>query len=419
MDTLLIEGGARLSGNFRASGAKNAALPCLAATLLTSQPVRLSNVPALRDIRTMTALLAEMGARMAWDEEAGDVAIDCSGVFRLEAPYDLVRTMRASVLTLGPLVARYGHARVSLPGGCAIGERPIDQHLAAIEALGAQIDLSHGYVDARARRLVGARIPMGMVTVTGTMNVVMAATLARGESVIDNAACEPEVVDLCDFLRAMGARIEGDGTPVIHIQGCEELGGGDFRVMADRIEAGSYLIGCAMTGGEMRFAREDLAHLRLPLDLLTRAGATIHEEADGWTVTGPERLTAVDITTAPYPAFPTDLQAQWMAAMATADGVAVVREEVFENRFMHVAELLRMGADIRVDGATAVVRGVDTLSGAPVMATDLRASASLVLAGLVARGETRLSRLYHLDRGYERLEEKLAALGARVVREQG
>ncbi len=419
MDSLLIEGGACLTGTFRASGAKNAALPCLAATLLTSQPVRLRNVPALRDIRTMTALLAEMGARMAWDESAGEVAIDCSGVFRLEAPYDLVRTMRASVLTLGPLVARYGHARVSLPGGCAIGERPIDQHLAGIEALGAQIDLSHGYVDARARRLVGARIPMGMVTVTGTMNVVMAATLARGESVIDNAACEPEVADLCDFLRAMGAQIEGDGTPTIRIQGREELGGGDFRVMADRIEAGSYLIGCAMTGGEMHFAKEDLAHLRFPLDLLTRAGTTIREEEDGWAITGPERLTAVDITTAPYPAFPTDLQAQWMAAMATADGVAVVREEVFENRFMHVAELLRMGADIRVDGATAVVRGVSALSGAPVMATDLRASASLVLAGLIARGETRLSRIYHLDRGYERLEEKLAALGARVVRERG
>jgi len=418
MDTLLIEGGAHLSGEFRASGAKNAALPCLTATLLTSQPVRLTNVPALRDIRTMTALLAEMGARLAWDEATGEVAIDCSGVFRLEAPYDLVRTMRASVLCLGPLVARYGHARVSLPGGCAIGERPIDQHLAGIEALGARIDLSHGYVDARARRLVGARVTMGLVTVTGTMNVVMAASLARGESVIENAACEPEVVDLCNFLRAMGAEIEGDGSPTIRIQGREELGGGAFPVMADRIEAGTYLIGCAMTGGRVRFAKEELRHLHLLLDLLTRAGAQVADEGDAWVVTGPERLTAVDVTTAPYPAFPTDLQAQWMAAMATADGVSVVREEVFENRFMHVSELVRMGADVRVDGATAVVRGVDTLSGAPVMATDLRASASLILAGLIARGETRLSRVYHLDRGYERLEEKLAALGARVVRER-
>jgi len=417
MDTLLIEGVARLAGDFHASGAKNAALPCLAATLLTSQPVRLRNVPALRDIRTMTALLAEMGARLVWDEATGTVDIDCSGVFRLEAPYDLVRTMRASVLCLGPLVARYGHARVSLPGGCAIGERPIDQHLAAVEALGARIDLSHGYVDARARRLVGARIPMEMVTVTGTMNAAMAATLARGESVIENAACEPEVVDLCDFLRAMGAEIEGDGSPTIHIQGCEELAGGEFPVMADRIEAGTYLIGCAMTGGRVCFTKEELRHLHLPLDLLTRAGVHVADEDEAWVVTGPERLTAVDVTTAPYPAFPTDLQAQWMAAMATADGVSVVREEVFENRFMHVSELLRMGADIRVDGSTAVVRGVPALSGAPVMATDLRASASLVLAGLIARGETRLSRIYHLDRGYERLEEKLAALGARVVRE--
>ncbi|NCP96682.1 MAG: UDP-N-acetylglucosamine 1-carboxyvinyltransferase [Deltaproteobacteria bacterium] len=419
MDSLRIEGGARLTGSFRASGAKNAALPCLAATLLTSQPVRLTNVPALRDIRTMTALLAEMGARLVWDEANGEITLDCSGVFRLEAPYELVRTMRASVLCLGPLVARYGHARVSLPGGCAIGERPIDQHLAGIEALGARIDLSHGYVDARARRLVGARIPMGLVTVTGTMNVVMAASLARGESEIDNAACEPEVVNLCDFLRAMGAEIEGDGTPTIHIQGREEFGGGDFAVMADRIEAGTYLIGCAMTGGTVSFAKADLAHLALPLALLRRAGVEIAGDGETVQITGPERLTAVDATTAPYPAFPTDLQAQWMAAMATADGVSVVREEVFENRFMHVAELMRMGADIRVDGATAVVRGVDSLSGAPVMATDLRASASLVLAGLIARGETCLARIYHLDRGYEHLEEKLAALGARVVRERG
>ncbi|RMF84294.1 MAG: UDP-N-acetylglucosamine 1-carboxyvinyltransferase [Nitrospirae bacterium] len=418
MDILLIEGGHRLSGRFTASGAKNAALPALAAALLTSQPLRLRRVPALRDIRTMVALLSEMGAHLEWDEAAGELTADCSGVFRLEAPYELVRTMRASVLCLGPLVGRYGHARVSLPGGCAIGERPIDQHLAGLEALGARIDLSHGYVDARARRLVGARIPMGVVTVTGTMNLVMAATLARGETVIENAACEPEVVDLCRLLRAMGAEIEGDGTPTIRIQGREELGGADHRIMGDRIEAGTYAIAAAMTGGAVRFEAEDLAHLHTPLDHLARAGATIREEADGWTVAGPERLRAVDVATAPYPAFPTDLQAQWMAAMATAEGAAVVRENVFENRFMHVAELARMGADIRVDGATAVVKGVARLSGAPVMATDLRASASLVLAGLVARGETRLSRVYHLDRGYERLEEKLAALGARVVRER-
>jgi UDP-N-acetylglucosamine 1-carboxyvinyltransferase len=416
MDTLVIEGGTPLRGEFRASGAKNAALPCLAASLLTTSPTVLRNVPELRDIRTTTALLAEMGARVDWDTADRRVAIDTSGIYRLEAPYELVKTMRASVLALGPLLARYGHARVSLPGGCAIGERPIDQHLKGMEALGARIDLSHGYVDARAGRLVGARIPMGVVTVTGTMNVIMAATLARGETVIENAACEPEVVDLCRCLRTMGARIAGEGTPRVQIEGVDELGGGDFSIMRDRVESGTFLIACAMTGGEMRFAKEDLEHLRAPIDHLVRSGLTLREENDHVLAIGPQRLTATDITTAPYPAFPTDLQAQFMAAMAGADGVSVVHENVFENRFMHVGELLRMGANIRVDGATAVVKGVKQLSGAQVMATDLRASAGLVLAGLVASGETTLSRLYHIDRGYEAIEKKLAPLGARVTR---
>jgi len=416
MDTLVIEGGTPLRGEFRASGAKNAALPCLAASLLTTSPTVLRNVPELRDIRTITALLAEMGARVDWDLAERRVAIDTSGIYRLEAPYELVKTMRASVLALGPLLARYGHARVSLPGGCAIGERPIDQHLKGMEALGARIDLSHGYVDARAGRLVGTRIPMGLVTVTGTMNVIMAATLARGETVIENAACEPEVVDLCRCLRTMGALIEGDGTPRVRIQGVDELAGGDFSIMRDRIETGTFLIACAMTGGEMRFAKEDLDHLRAPIDHLVRTGLTLREEDDHVLAIGPERLTATDMTTAPYPAFPTDLQAQFMAAMAGADGVSVIHENVFENRFMHVGELLRMGANIRVDGPTAVVKGVKRLSGAPVMATDLRASAGLVLAGLVASGETTLSRIYHIDRGYEAIEKKLAPLGARVTR---
>jgi UDP-N-acetylglucosamine 1-carboxyvinyltransferase len=419
MDTLLIEGGTPLRGEFRPSGAKNAALPCLAASLLTTASTTLNNVPELRDIRTMTALLAEMGARVDWDRTARRVAIDTSGIYRLEAPYDLVKTMRASVLVLGPLLARYGHARVSLPGGCAIGERPIDQHLKGMEALGARIDLSHGYVDARAGRLVGARIPMGLVTVTGTMNVIMAATLARGETVIENAACEPEVVDLCHCLRTMGARIAGDGTPRVHIAGVDELGAGEFAVMADRIETGTFLIACAMTGGEVRFAKEALEHLHTPIDYLVRAGLKLRTEDGYVAAVGPERLTATDVATAPYPAFPTDLQAQFMAAMTAADGVSVVRETVFENRFMHVGELLRMGANIRVDGSMAVVKGVRQLSGAPVMATDLRASAGLVLAALVAAGETTLSRVYHIDRGYEAIEKKLDSLGARVTRVHG
>lgn len=419
MDTIVIEGGAALRGVVPVSGAKNAALPVFAATLLAPGRYRIENVPDLRDIRTIAALLIELGAaaRLA---APGVWEVDTSRANHFEAPYDLVKTMRASCLVLGPLTARLGRARVSLPGGCAIGERPIDQHLKGLEALGASIGIEHGYVEAaRPRRLKGARVLMDIITVTGAMNVMMAATLAEGRTVIENAAREPEVAALADFLNAMGARVTGAGTPEIVIEGVDALRPANTRIIPDRIEAGTYMTAAAITGGEVTVEGIDPALVANITGKLHEIGCVIKEGAHGVTVGAPEVIRSVNVNTAPYPGFPTDMQAQIMALLAVGDGASVITETIFENRFMHVAELRRMGADIHVHGATATVRGVASLSGAPLMATDLRASASLVLAGLAAEGRTTISRVYHLDRGYERLEEKLRALGARIWRAPG
>ncbi|MBL8438993.1 MAG: UDP-N-acetylglucosamine 1-carboxyvinyltransferase [Zoogloeaceae bacterium] len=414
MDKLLIEGGARLHGEVAISGAKNAALPILCAALLSAEPLTLTNVPALRDIATLLALLRQMGVKA---EQSGDtVVLDASGLDNPVAPYEMVKTMRASILVLGPLVARCGEARVSLPGGCAIGARPVDQHIKGLHAMGAEVAVEHGYVRARTRRLKGARLFTDMVTVTGTENLMMAACLADGETVIENAAREPEVVDLANCLVAMGARISGAGTDVIRIQGVERLHGATHRVMPDRIETGTYLCAAAATGGEIRLTRTATSYVDSLVDKLLDAGCEITPERDAIHLKAPEQLTAVSIRTAPYPAFPTDMQAQFMAINCVARGAAVIRETIFENRFMHAVELQRLGADIKIDGNTAFVTGVPRLQGATVMATDLRASAGLVIAGLVAEGETLVDRIYHLDRGYEKLETKLAALGARVRR---
>ncbi len=418
MDKLLIEGGRRLSGEVAISGAKNAALPILCAALLTREPLTLTNVPQLNDIGTMLRLLAQMGVLVTRD--GGTVTLDAAGLTDPVAPYELVKTMRAAVLVLGPLVARCGEARVSLPGGCAIGARPVDQHIKGLTAMGAQIQVEHGYVHATCPRLAGARLFTDMVTVTGTENLMMAACLAEGETVIENAAREPEVVDLAQCLVAMGAQISGAGTDVIRIRGVRELHGATHRVMPDRIETGTYLCAAAATGGEIRLTGTSAGYLDAVVDKLMDAGCDITMEKspsfEAIRLKAPARLKAVSIRTAPYPAFPTDMQAQFMAINAVADGAAVIRETIFENRFMHAVELQRLGADIKIDGNTAFVTGVAGLQGAIVMATDLRASASLVVAGLVAEGETRIDRIYHLDRGYERLEDKLAALGARVRR---
>ena len=414
MDKLLIEGGARLSGEVAISGAKNAALPILCAALLTREPVTFTNVPQLKDIGTLLKLIGQMGVKVA--REGDTVTLDASALDNPVAPYEMVKTMRASILVLGPLVARCGEARVSLPGGCAIGARPVDQHIKGLQAMGAQVTVEHGYVHAVARRLKGARLFTDMVTVTGTENLMMAACLADGETVIENAAREPEVVDLANCLVSMGARISGAGTDVIRIRGVERLTGATHRIMPDRIETGTYLCAAAATGGEVRLTGTSSAYLDSVVDKLMDAGCDIVNERDVIRLKAPERLTSVSIRTAPYPAFPTDMQAQFMAINAVAGGTAVIRETIFENRFMHAVELQRLGADIRIDGNTAVVQGVGQLQGATVMATDLRASASLVIAGLVAEGETVIERIYHLDRGYERLAEKLAALGARVRR---
>jgi UDP-N-acetylglucosamine 1-carboxyvinyltransferase len=414
MDKLLIEGGQRLRGEVTVSGAKNAALPLLTAALLTREPVCLSNVPDLNDVATMLRLLAQMGVKV---ERQGDaVSLDASGLDNPVAPYELVKTMRASILVLGPLVARMGEARVSLPGGCAIGARPVDQHIRGLQAMGAEVAVEHGYVHARSPRLRGARLFTDMVTVTGTENLMMAACLAEGETVIENAAREPEVVDLANCLIAMGARITGAGTDVIRVQGVERLHGARYRIMPDRIETGTYLCAAAATGGRVRLTGTSAAYLDAVIDKLTDAGCRIQVEPEAICLEAPERLTAVSIRTAPYPAFPTDMQAQFMAVNATAAGTAVIRETIFENRYMHAVELIRLGADIKIDGNTAVVTGVERLEGATVMATDLRASASLVIAGLAAQGETLVDRIYHLDRGYESLDQKLSALGARVRR---
>ena len=415
MDKLIIEGGRRLEGDVQISGAKNAALPCLAAFLLVeSGQAVLENVPQVVDIRTMTRLLQSLGLSIEMD---GPIVRAAPGELKhWEAPYDLVRTMRASVLVLGPLVGRYGFARVSFPGGCAIGARPINLHLAGLEAMGARISLDGGYVEARASRLKGAEIYLDTPTVTGTENLMMAAALAEGTTSIENAAMEPEVVDLADFLNAMGAKIRGAGTERIEIQGVTRLSGACHRIIPDRIEAATYAAAAAITAGDVRLlgARKD--HLHAVIQKMSAAGVLFQEEPPGLRVTSQGPLKSVDAKTAPFPGFPTDVQAQLMAMMCVADGSSVIRETVFENRFMHVAELKRMGADIRLEGASAVVRGVPALQGAPVMATDLRASASLVIAALVAKGTTEISRIYHLDRGYFALDQKLEALGAKVRR---
>jgi len=419
LDRFQIVGGRRLEGEVRASGAKNAALPILAACLLTDQPVTVRNVPQLHDVRTMIRLLGRMGVS-ANPGGNGEVGVDASGLKEAVAPYELVKTMRASILVLGPLLARHGEARVSLPGGCAIGARPVNLHVAGLEAMGAEIAIEGGYIHAQAGRLHGARIVQDTVTVTGTENLMMAATLASGRTVLENAAREPEVVDLAACLTAMGAGIEGAGTDTIVIHGRERLGGCEYRVLPDRIETGTFLVAGAMTGGRVRVTGAQAAHLDAVIAKLREAGAAVAVGAD-WIEVEMQgrRPRAVDIRTAPHPGFPTDMQAQFAALDTVADGVGTIVETIFENRFMHMLELRRLGADVRIEGHTAVVHGVPRLSGAPVMATDLRASASLVLAGLVAEGTTDVQRIYHIDRGYEHIEEKLRGLGAEIRRMPG
>jgi len=416
MDKLLIRGGQRLDGEVRIAGAKNAALPILAATLLAEEQVHLTNVPHLRDITTTLELLGRMGVAFTLGERMA-IHADASGVNHFSAPYELVRTMRASILVLGPLLARFGQAEVSLPGGCAIGARPVNLHIEGLRAMGADISVDRGYIRACAKRLRGARLVMEMVTVTGTENLMMAATLAEGETLIENAAREPEVVDLAHFLNKMGARIEGAGSDYIRIQGVERLTGASHCILPDRIEAGTFLVAAAMTGGRVvtRDMRPEL--LDAVLGKLRRVGAEIETGSD-WISLDMQgrRPRAVNVHTAPHPAFPTDMQAQFCALNSIAEGVGTVTENVFENRFMHVPELQRMGADILLEGNVAICRGVPSLAGAPVMATDLRASAGLVLAGLVAEGETLIDRIYHLDRGYDNIEEKLTNLGAHIRR---
>ena len=423
MAKILVEGGVPLNGEVQVSGAKNAVLPILCATLLADEPVAISNVPHLHDVVTTAKLLAGLGAEITIDQgtigkgsESG-IVVDPRSVHSHVAPYELVKTMRASVLVLGPLLAKHGAAEVSLPGGCAIGSRPVDQHIKGMQALGAEISVEHGFIKARAGRLKGGRVVFDMVSVGATENVLMAATLAEGTSVLENAAMEPEIVDLADCLRAMGARIEGAGSGRIVVHGVERLHGAAHAVVPDRIETGTFLVAAAMTGGRVTTRNSRPGTLDAVLAKLHRAGADIAIDGDRITLDmRGRRPMAVDITTAPHPAFPTDMQAQFMAMNCVAEGVGVINETIFENRFMHVQELQRLGADIRVEGHTAIVRGVPRLGGAPVMATDLRASASLILAGLVAEGETSIDRIYHLDRGYENIEEKLSGLGARIRR---
>jgi UDP-N-acetylglucosamine 1-carboxyvinyltransferase len=415
MDALLIHGGNPLAGEVRISGAKNAALPILTASLLSAEPLKLGNVPHLRDISTMLALLGHMGVRVTLDDK-NQVTLSGESIPHKEAPYEMVKTMRAAILVLGPTLARFGEARVSLPGGCAIGSRPVDLHIKGLQAMGADIQIEHGYIHARCKRLQGARIVMDVVTVTGTENLMMAAALAEGTTVLENAAREPEVVDLARCLVAMGARIEGAGSDVITVHGVDTLHGADYSVMADRIETGTFLVAAAMTGGRVRATHAQPDTLDAVIAKLGEAGAKVEVGADWIEVESDGKLNAVDVRTAPHPAFPTDMQAQFMAMNTIAAGAASVTETIFENRFMHVQELRRLGANIEVSGHTALVRGVPRLDGATVMATDLRASACLVLAGLVAAGETAIERIYHLDRGYERIEEKLTQLGARIKR---
>jgi UDP-N-acetylglucosamine 1-carboxyvinyltransferase len=416
LDKLIISGGAALRGEIRISGAKNAVLPILAAALLADDTVTIANVPHLHDVTTSMELLGRMGVELVVDEKM-NIEVDPRTINTFEAPYDLVKTMRASILVLGPLVARYGAADVSLPGGCAIGSRPVNLHVKGLQALGADISVENGYIKARAKRLVGNRLVMEMVTVTGTENLMMAAALASGESIIENAAREPEVVDLANFINQMGGKIEGAGTDTIYVQGVENLHGTEYRVMPDRIESGTYLVAAAISGGRIKLKNTRPDIMDAVLQSLREAGAKITLGED-WIELDMEgrRPRSVDIRTAPYPAFPTDMQAQFTALNAVAEGVGTITETVFENRFMHVHEMQRMGADVRVEGNTAIIRGVKRLTAAPVMATDLRASASLVLAGLVAEGDTVVDRIYHIDRGYECIEEKLTQLGAKIRR---
>jgi UDP-N-acetylglucosamine 1-carboxyvinyltransferase len=419
LDKLVIQGGARLHGEVTISGAKNAALPILCAALLAETPLKLSSVPKLKDVGTTINLLQHMGVVVT--RNADKVDLDASNIKILEAPYEMVKTMRASILVLGPLLARFGKARVSLPGGCAIGSRPVDLHIKGLQAMGANIHIEHGYIEASAehlpnKRLQGARYYMDLVTVTGTENLMMAAALAQGTTVLENAAKEPEVVDMADCLIKMGAKIKGAGTDVITIEGVDKLNGAEHQVVCDRIEAGTYMVAAAMTGGEVKLLNVSAHLLDAVIEKLREAGATVLSDANTITVKSDGKLKAVNIRTAPHPAFPTDMQAQFMALNTVASGVSKVTETIFENRFMHVQEMQRLGADIDIDGNTALVKGVSELEGATVMATDLRASASLVLAGLVAKGQTVIERIYHLDRGYEDLEEKFNALGANVKR---
>jgi len=417
MDKLVIEGGRPLDGSIAVSGAKNAALPILCASLLTEEPLALTHVPHLNDVRTMRTLLSQMGVRIE-ESGGGHMTFEAARIEWPLAPYELVKTMRASILALGPLLARCREARVSLPGGCAIGLRPVDQHVKGLQAMGAEIDLDHGFIAARTTRLKGVRFVFDVVTVTGTENLLMAATLAEGTTILENAAREPEVVDLAECLVAMGARIAGAGADRIVVEGVDRLRGASHRIMPDRIETGTFLAAVAAAGGEATLTDARPSSLESVIDKLAEAGATISTTKDTIRISRKGALAPTSLRTAPYPAFPTDMQAQFMALATRAGGTSVITETIFENRMMHVQELKRLGADIEVEGSTAIVRGVPRLTGANVMATDLRASACLVIAGLVADGETTIDRIYHLDRGYERLEEKLAALGATIRREK-
>ncbi|OGW40498.1 MAG: UDP-N-acetylglucosamine 1-carboxyvinyltransferase [Nitrospirae bacterium GWD2_57_9] len=414
MQSIVINGGKKLEGEVTISGAKNAALPIIAASLLCEGEHRIANVPSLVDVKTLAKIMRNMGVTVELNDHSA--VIDSSRLASPEAPYDLVRTMRASVLVLGPLVARFGKARVSLPGGCAIGARPVNLHIMGLQKMGATVDIEHGYVVAQAKRLKGAQIYFDIVTVTGTENLMMAAALADGETVLENAAREPEVVDLAHALIQMGARIEGAGTDIIRVKGVEQLRPMDYQVLPDRIETGTFVIAAAITGGKVKINKCSPEHLDALLSKVRETGAEIVASHGTMTVKGNRIIKPVDVKTLPYPGFPTDMQAQFMSLVSLAGGTSVINETIFENRFTHVAELKRMGADIVIEGRSAVVKGVPKLSGAPVMATDLRASASLILAGLAAEGQTTVSRIYHLDRGYESIEEKLSALGADIKR---
>lgn len=416
MQKLLIQGGRPLHGEISISGAKNAALPILCAALLTDESLQIGNIPVLRDIETMLALLNQMGVSVTSDHNAPGITLSAKQLNNPIAPYEMVKTMRASILVLGPLLARVGQARISLPGGCAIGLRPVDQHIKGLQAMGAEISINHGYINATAKKLQGTRIGFDIVTVTGTENLMMAAVLAEGTTILENAAREPEIIDLANCLITMGAKIQGAGTDVITIEGQSSLHGAKYSVMPDRIETGTFLTACTATGGEIRLNNTSPHLLGAVIDKLVEAGAQINVSHNQIHLTMNSQLQSVSLRTAPYPAFPTDMQAQFMALNCIGDGTAIITETIFENRLMHVQELKRMNADIEVEGNTAIIRGIPHLDGAHVMATDLRASASLIIAGLVAHGRTTIDRIYHLDRGYENIEQKLSMLGANIQR---